>query len=345
MPCSELGAETNGGSGWPIGFYDDGVLSASAPPQPTTPLVGRGVEIEAVADLIAESRLVTLTGPPGVGKTRLALAVAALVAGRFAEGVAWVDLVPVRGAQQLQAEVARALEGRADALPDRDALLVLDNCEHLLDAVAELTHRMTAGSRLRILATSRERLHLTVEREFAVPPLPMPDHADLGDLVALRRNHAMALLLARAPGGVSLTERSARPLADICVRLDGLPLALELAAARLRVFTPAELAFRLEHRTAPLVGAPRDAPARHRDLRAAIGWSHDLLTDRDRTVFRRLSVFPGEWTIAAADAVCAVPDVLGSVESLLEKSLVQRGGSDGVTTRFRDVTDRATTVR
>ncbi len=314
------------------------MLSASAPPLPTTMLVGRVVELEAVTDLVVDSRLVTLTGPPGVGKTRLALSVADLVADRFAEGVAWVDLVPVRDAHQLQAEVARALEGRIDALPDRAALLVLDNCEHLIEAVAELAHRLTAGSRLRILATSRERLHLTVEREFAVPPLPMPDDAELGDLPALRRNHAMALLLARAPGGISLTERSARPLADICVRLDGLPLALELAAARLRVFTPAELSFRLEHRTAPLVGGPRDSPARHRDLRAAISWSHDLLTDRDRTVFRRLAVFPGEWTIAAADTVCAVPDVLGSVESLLEKSLVQRAGSEGVTTRFRMLT-------
>lgn len=321
-----------------IRSYDDKVLSVSAPPKPTTALVGRAEEMGAVADLILDSRLVTLTGPPGVGKTRLAVAAAGLVAGRFAEGVAWVDLVPVRGAQQLQAEVARALEGRADALPDRAALLVVDNCEHLLDAVAELAQRITSGSRLRVLATSRERLHLTVEREFAVPPLPMPDDVEVGDLVALRRNHAMALLLARAPGGVSLTERSARPLADICVRLDGLPLALELAAARLRVFTPAELSFRLQHRTAPLVGGPRDAPARHRDLRAAISWSHDLLTDRERTVFRRLAVFPGEWTIAAADAVCAVPDILGSVESLLEKSLVQRAASDGVTTRFRMLT-------
>ena len=314
------------------------MLSASAPPQPTTPLVGRAEEIAAVADLLAGSRVVTLTGPPGVGKTRLALAVADLVADRFAEGVAWVDLVPVRRAQHLQAEVARALESRADALPDRAALLVLDNCEHLLDEVAELTRRLTAGPRLCVLVTSRERLHLTVEREFAVPPLPMPDDADRGDLPALRRNQAMALLLARAPGGISLTERTARPLADICVRLDGLPLALELAAARLRVFTPAELSFRLEHRTAPLVGGPRDVPARHRDLRAAISWSHDLLTDRDRTVFRRLSVFPGEWTIAAADAVCAAPDVLDSVESLLEKSLVQRAASDGESTRFRMLT-------
>jgi predicted ATPase len=177
-----------------------------------------------------------------------------------------------------------------------------------------------------------------VERELVVPPLAMPNADDLADLRRLAANPAVALVLERAPAYLTLDPRTAPALVDICVRLDGLPLALEFAAARLRVFTPGELAFRLGHQVQDLAGVDRDAPERHRDLRAAITWSHDLLPEPERAVFRRLSVFEASWTLDAADRVCLGPDAtdgLASVESLLDKSLVRRVDADaGPQARF-----------
>jgi non-specific serine/threonine protein kinase len=323
---------------------------AIALPTPPTALIGRAEELATLVDTVTAggTRLVTVTGPPGVGKSRLALAAAAAMVHRFTGGTTWVDLAPIREARLVPEEIARALGvtgSGADpalsrlsaAVAERDVLVVLDNCEHLLDAVPELGTLLGSSPRLRILATSRERLHLAAEREFAVPPLPMPSDAEIGDLDRLRDNPAIALLLARAPAHVTLTPRSARSLAEVCVRLDGLPLALELAAARLRVFTPSELAFRLEHRTMLLTGGSRDVPPRHRDLRAAIAWSHELLPDAERALFRRLSMFVGDWTVAAAEAVCGGADpsgVIDAIESLLDKSLVVRVAGDDHDARF-----------
>ena len=300
--------------------------SGSSPPAPAAALIGRAAEVEDVLDLLGRARLVTLTGPPGVGKTRLALAVCA-----DRDDVSWVDLAPIRDPRQVQAELARA--SRPDGYDDStERLVVLDNCEHLLDSdpdlAGQLAELLRSTPRLHVLATSRERLRLAAEREYAVPPLPMPSYDDADDPARLRGNAAVTLLLDRAPPAVQLTPNTARALAEICIGLDGLPLAIELAAARLRVFTPSELAFRLGRRMSVLTSGPRDAPDRHRDLRAAITWSHDLLSERDRTAFRRLSVFPGEWNLASAAAVCAEPDVLDVVESLLDKSLVRRAGED-----------------
>ena len=215
----------------------------------------------------------------------------------------------------------------AGSAGDRVQLVVLDNCEHLIhdsgdDVVSATRDLLARFPGVRVLATSRERLRLSAEREVAVPPLPMPSEADIGDLDRLGRNPAVALLIERSPAAVALTPGSARALVDICVGLDGLPLALELAAARLRMFTPSELAFRLERRMAVLTSSPRDAPERHRDLRTAIAWSHDLLSAQERSAFRRLSVFPGSWTIEAAAVVCDEPGMVEVVESLLDKSLV-----------------------
>ena len=242
--------------------------------------------------------------------------------------MSWVDLAPIRDPRQVRAELARASRPDGDGSTDR--LVVLDNCEHLLDSdlADQLAELLRSTARLQVLATSRERLRLAAEREYAVPPLPMPSDDDADDPARLRGNPAVALLLDRAPPAVQLTPNTARALAEICIGLDGLPLAIELAAARLRVFTPSELAFRLGQRMSVLTSGPRDAPDRHRDLRAAIAWSHDLLSERDRTAFRRLSVFPGEWNLESAAAVCAEPDLLDVVESLLDKSLVRRAGED-----------------
>ena len=222
----------------------------------------------------------------------------------------------------------------AQAVSGRDVLVVLDNCEHLLAAVPEIGSLLRSCPRLQVIATSRERLQLAAEREFVLATLPMPSDVEVGDLARLRVNPAVALLLERAAGHVTLTARSARALADVCVRLDGLPLAIELAAARLRVFTPSELAFRLDHRMSVLTGGARDGPHRHRDLRGAISWSHDLLPEAERVVFRRLSVFVGEWTVAAAEAVCDDANVLDAVESLLDKSLIRRVAADQGGARF-----------
>jgi predicted ATPase/DNA-binding CsgD family transcriptional regulator len=307
-------------------------------PTPTNRLIGRDAEVAWVCQLLRDNRLVTLTGPPGVGKTRLALEVAAAVAPEFAEGLAFVDLARIRDAALVLPEVAHSLgigdapgAGPADrlatALMDREILLVIDNLEHVLDAALELAHVVSACPRLRVLATTRQRLRLNAERECAVSPLPLPDVADRADPERLSATASVALLLERARSpDFRVTRHNAGAIAEICVRLDGLPLAIELAAARLDVFSPKELVNRLENRMTLLSDGPHDMASRHRALRTAIEWSHDLLPHRERTLFRRLSVFAGGWTLSAAEQICAAPDldILGGLGSLLDKNLILR---------------------
>jgi non-specific serine/threonine protein kinase len=331
---------------------DAGRVSHSDLPSPADLFVGRDGELEAVSRMLADprARLVTLTGPPGIGKTRLAVACASAHAERSGCAAVFVDLAPVRDPALVMVELAQAMgvepRGGTDltgqlaaALGRQERLVVLDNCEHLLAAAPDVGRVLAACPRLRVLATSRERLRLSAEQEFPVPPLAMPGPADVADLSCLAANPAVALLLDRARRtnpSFDLTPANALLLANACVRLEGLPLAIELAAARLKVLTPGELVFRLASRMEVLAGSTRDVPARQRALRSSIAWSYDLLDVGERALFRRLSVFAGRWTLADARSVC-VPDeddALAMVESLLDKSLIRRLPGDEQTAEF-----------
>jgi len=327
---------------------------ATGLPAAPTPLVGRDREVAAVAGLLREAsvRLLTLTGPGGVGKTRLALAVAAEVADAFPDGVRFVALAPVADPGLVVPAIAQALGVRdagPEPLADRLAaylrgkrlLLVLDNFEHLIAAgplVADLLARCPG---LAVLATSRERLRLGGEREVAVPPLPLPDRG-APSAAAVGENPAVRLFVARVQDvdpGFALGDEHAAAVAEICRRLDGLPLAIELAAARTKILPPAALLARLEPRLPLLVGGNREAPARQQTLRAAIAWSHDLLSPNEQRLFRRLAVFAGGFTLEAAEAVATAAgdpgiDVLDGVASLVDKNLLRREGRSGTEPRF-----------
>jgi predicted ATPase/DNA-binding SARP family transcriptional activator len=320
-------------------------------PVRVTSFVGREGERAQLATLLAEHRLVSLTGPGGAGKTSLAVQVAADTADRFPDGVWMVRLAGVVDPATVTEVVAESVGAQRPAgavlaslvgyLRDRSALVVLDNCEHLAQACAELAERLiTSGPHLRILVTSREPLRVPGEVQVAVPPLAVPPpHADHD---SVRDYSAVRLFLDRATAvnpALRLDPDAAEDVGRICRQLDGLPLALELAAARAATLPLAELAARLDHRFRLLTGGARTAEARQKTLRATVDWSHQLLTDPEKVLFRRLSVFRGGWTIEAAEAVTtddALPadDVLDLLGELVSRSLVY-ADTDEVTGRFR----------
>ena len=300
-------------------------------PVPATPLVGRRLEVAAVEALLRRdgTRLVTLPGPGGAGKTRLALAVAEALAPELRDGAGFVDLSAATSDDLVLPAVATALgaDDAVAAIADRTLLVVLDNLEQLGGA-APVAALLAAGPRVRVLATSRTPLRMSGEQEYPVPPLPVPDAAHHGfeELVA---NDAMRLFATRAQAGdpeFALTNANVEDVAEVCRQLDGLPLAIELAAARTKVLPPAAIRERLTSMLDVLVGGARDLPARQQTLRATLDWSYELLAEPEQRLLASLAVFAGGWTLADADAVLGEDTSLG-LQTLLDSGLVRRRGT------------------
>ena len=330
-------------------------------PSPPTSIVGRLQESAAALALLLdpEVRLVTLTGPGGVGKTRLALDIAFSALDAVPDGAVFVDLAPVRDPELVLTAIARALNAPAvpeqplrqsvvDSVQGKRLLLLLDNFEHLAVAAPVVADLLAACPGLTILATSRTPLHIRAEHQFPVGPLSLPDLDHFPSLDEFARVPAVDLFLRRAQAvnrEFSLTAENARSVAEIAVRLDGLPLAIELAATRAKSLSPAALLAHLERRLPLLTGGYQDLPERQQALRATLDWSHDLLTEEEQTLFRRLAVFAGGCTLDAAEWVSAeegTPRLLGGatlsaidlLDSLIDKSLVRAVDDHSAAQRF-----------
>jgi predicted ATPase/DNA-binding SARP family transcriptional activator len=324
-------------------------------PEPPNALIGREGELNAICAQLRrpERRLLTLCGPGGSGKTRLALEAARVLRGEFADGAVFASLAPLRDPNLVVDAIAQAcglqtqqaaptLAQLRDHLREKQLLLVLDNFEHLLVAAPQLWELLAAGPRLKILVTSRIVLDLRGEQAFPVPPLPLPDPEPPAEHEELAQQPAVALLLARISAhtpSFQLDAGNAAPLAAICRRLDGLPLAIELAAARLKILSPQALLERLDQRLALLDHGPRDLPDRHRTLRATIEWSYRLLAHEPQRIFECLAVFAGSWTLAAAEAICGAggsgETVLDALQALVEANLALLEHDSGAEPRFR----------
>jgi predicted ATPase/class 3 adenylate cyclase len=322
-------------------------------PSQSTPFIGRERELTALLNLLrrADVRLVTLTGPGGTGKTRLSLQAAADLVDEFEHGVWFIELAALRDPQLVLPAIAATLkvkeipnENLTDTLhkhlADKQLLLVLDNFEQVVAASPHIGELLKNAQRLKIIASSREILRVYGEHDYPVPPLGLPAKTRRQTIAVLSQYEAVRLFIERAKAakpGFDITEENAPAIAEICTRLDGLPLAIELAAARSRMLPPNAMLERLNGRLKLLTGGARNLPARQQTLRGAVDWSYDLLTDDEKKLFARLSVFAGGWTLEAAEAVCAAEltsDVFSGLESLLEKSLIRELIGAGDETRF-----------
>jgi len=322
------------------------------PTQPTT-LIGREQELREVEGLLRREdvRLLTLTGPGGTGKTRLALQAAAELIEQFANGVYFVALAPTSDSALVVPTIAQTLgireqggeplqETLKEYLCDRQLLLVLDNFEQITSAAPSIASLLRSAEQLKVLVTSRTPLNLSGEHAYDVPPLSLPDPSRLPDFDALDQYESVALFIERAEAakaGFAVTSENAPAIAEICVRLDGLPLALELAAARVRALSPQALLNRLDQRLKLLTGGAQDLDERQRTLRATIAWSFELLSEEERTLFARLGVFAGGCRLDSVEAVCDPErdlgiDIFDGLTSLVEKSLLrQKEDTDGET--------------
>src|SRR6266568_2798467 len=322
-----------------------------------TPLLGREQEVVTACTLLRrpDVRLATLTGTGGIGKTRLAVQVATELLADFADGVYFVSLAPISDSELVVHTIAQTLEVKESGtrplmdllkafLKDKYVLLILDNCEQLLPAAPHVADLLTSCPHLNIFVTSRAALHVQGEHEFLVPPLAVPDLTHLPVQGALSQYAAVALFFQRAQAvkpAFQLTNSNARSIAEICVRLDGLPLAIELAASRIKLLSPQALLTRLSQRLHLLTGGALDAPARQQTLRNTIEWSYQLLDADEQQLFRRLSVFVGGCSLEAIEVVCTAPDadaaslsVLDGVTSLIDKSLLQQREQEGEEARL-----------
>jgi predicted ATPase len=326
-------------------------------PVQRTALIGREQEAIALRQLLSriDVQLVTLTGPGGIGKTRLALQMAADAAAEFPGGVCFVPLSAVSDCGLIASTIAQALgvretvnQSSQESLKqyvsglDQPMLLLLDNFEHLVSGAAVVTQLLTTGPKLKVAVTSQAPLHVYGEHEFPVPPLALPDLKSVPPLEVLSRLPAVALFVERAQAvkrEFALARDNSAAVAAICARLDGLPLAIELAAARIKLLSPAAMLARLESRLSLLTGGARDLPTRQQTLRSTVDWSYGLLNASEQTLFRRLSVFAGGCTLEAAEAVCDTKadlglDILDGMASMVDKSLAQQVEQVDTETRF-----------
>jgi predicted ATPase len=326
-----------------------------APPIPPTAMIGRDEEIERLLSLLLDSdcRLITLTGPGGVGKTRLALEVARRAAPTFTWGAVFVDLVPASCSEAVASTIAQAVGAEesshvtlSDSLRStfapRETLLVIDNFEHVLEAAPLLSDLLAASPGLRILTTSRAALRLRGETLFELQPLALPTDQETLDLERLATNPSVVLFVdfaRRNSPDFSLTPDNAAVVANICQNLEGLPLAIELAAARVKFFGPAMLLERMDQRLSLLIDGPRDLPTRQQTLSNTVAWSYDLLTPAEQALFRRMAVFVGGSQLDSIEAINTAVGSTGAatwsvLSSLVEKSLVRRIDDPGGPPRF-----------